>query len=186
MLSPTWLFVTLWTLAPQAPLSMGFPRQQYWRGLPSPSPGDQPNPRIKPCLLHLLCWQVGSLPLSHLGSLKLFYKTPCTSLLNFLVPSCFSLPCLNFYCQRLISQRPQLWFQFFGNILHRPTNNCSVDPWIHSAVSFMHFPLFSCSSLSYQLKYPPLCPLPTNQAGGWPGKEAAVESRAVLCVLFHS
>ena len=34
--------------SPQAPLSMGFPRQEYWRGLPFPSPGDLPNPGIKP------------------------------------------------------------------------------------------------------------------------------------------
>ena len=39
---------TLWTVAGQAPLSMGFPRQEYWRGLPFPSPGDLPNPGIKP------------------------------------------------------------------------------------------------------------------------------------------
>ena len=36
------------TLACQAPLSMGFPRQEYWVGLPFPSPGDLPNSRIKP------------------------------------------------------------------------------------------------------------------------------------------
>ena len=42
------LFVTLWTIALQAPLSMGFPRQEYWGGLPFPSPGDLPNPGIKP------------------------------------------------------------------------------------------------------------------------------------------
>ena len=41
------LFATLWTIARQAPLSMGFPRQEYWSGLPFPSPGDLPNPRIK-------------------------------------------------------------------------------------------------------------------------------------------
>ena len=40
-------FVTPWTVACQAPLSMGFPRQEYWRGLPFPSPGDLPDPRIK-------------------------------------------------------------------------------------------------------------------------------------------
>ena len=34
--------------AHQAPLSMGFPRQEYWSGLPFPSPGDLPNPGIKP------------------------------------------------------------------------------------------------------------------------------------------
>ena len=38
----------LWTVAHQAPLSMGFPRQEYWSGLPFPSPGNLPNPGIKP------------------------------------------------------------------------------------------------------------------------------------------
>ena len=40
--------VTPWTLACQAPLSMGFSMQEYWGGLPFPSPGDLPNPGIKP------------------------------------------------------------------------------------------------------------------------------------------
>ena len=39
---------TLWTVAHQAPLSMGFPRQEYWSGLPFPSPGDLPDPEIEP------------------------------------------------------------------------------------------------------------------------------------------
>ena len=42
------LFATPWTVACQAPLSMGFPRQEYWSGLPSPLPGDLPDPGIKP------------------------------------------------------------------------------------------------------------------------------------------
>ena len=37
-----------WTVACQAPLSMGFSRQEYWNGLPFPSPGDLPNPGIEP------------------------------------------------------------------------------------------------------------------------------------------
>ena len=41
------LFTTSWTVAHQAPLSMGFSRQQYWNGLPFPSPGDFSNPGIK-------------------------------------------------------------------------------------------------------------------------------------------
>ena len=45
------LFVTLWTVAHQAPLSMEFPRQEYWSGLPSPSPGDLPDPGIEPASL---------------------------------------------------------------------------------------------------------------------------------------
>ena len=41
------LFVTPWTIAHQASLSMKFSRQEYWSGLPFPSPGDVPNPGIK-------------------------------------------------------------------------------------------------------------------------------------------
>ena len=40
--------MTLWTVAYQAPLSMGFSRQEYWSGLPFPSPGDLPDPGIEP------------------------------------------------------------------------------------------------------------------------------------------
>ena len=40
-------FTILGTIARQAPLSMGFSRQEYWSGLPFPSPGDHPNPGIK-------------------------------------------------------------------------------------------------------------------------------------------
>ena len=45
------LFVTLWTVACQAPLSVGFSRQEYWSGLPCPHPGDLPNPGVKPMSL---------------------------------------------------------------------------------------------------------------------------------------
>ena len=41
-------FATLWTVACQVPLSMGFSGQEYWSGLPFPSPGDLPNPGIEP------------------------------------------------------------------------------------------------------------------------------------------
>ena len=40
-------FATSWIVTHQAPLSMGFSRQEYWRGLPFPPPGDFPNPGIK-------------------------------------------------------------------------------------------------------------------------------------------
>ena len=45
--SHVWLFAMLWTLAHQAPLSMGFSRQEYWNGLPCPLPGDLPDPGIQ-------------------------------------------------------------------------------------------------------------------------------------------
>ena len=43
--------VTLWTVARQAPLSVEFSRKEYWNGLPSPPPGDLPEPGIKPVSL---------------------------------------------------------------------------------------------------------------------------------------
>ena len=52
----------------QAPLSVGFPRQKHWSGLPFPPAGELPDAGIKPVSLHLLHLQVDSLPLSHLGS----------------------------------------------------------------------------------------------------------------------
>ena len=48
LLSHVQLFVTPWTVAYQAPPSMGFSRQEYWSGLPFPSPGDLSDPGIKP------------------------------------------------------------------------------------------------------------------------------------------
>ena len=45
------LFVNLWTVAHQAPLSMGFSRQEYWSGVPCPPPGDLPDPGIEPVSL---------------------------------------------------------------------------------------------------------------------------------------
>ena len=47
-LSRVRLFATPWTVAYQAPPSMGFSRQEYWNGLPFPSPGDVPDPGIEP------------------------------------------------------------------------------------------------------------------------------------------
>ena len=52
--------MTLWAVALRAPLSMGFSRQEYWSGLPFPSPGDLPDPGIGPESPAL---QVASLPL---------------------------------------------------------------------------------------------------------------------------
>ena len=44
-------FATPWTVDRQAPLSMGFSRQEYWSGLPCPAPGDLPDPGIEPTSL---------------------------------------------------------------------------------------------------------------------------------------
>ena len=50
---PVQLFVTLWTVAKKAPLSVKFPRQESWSGLPYPPPGDLPHPGIEPVSLAL-------------------------------------------------------------------------------------------------------------------------------------
>ena len=52
--SHVWLFATPWTVACQAPLSMGFSRQEYWSGLSCPSPGDLRDPGIK-SVSHISC-----------------------------------------------------------------------------------------------------------------------------------
>ena len=59
----SYLFVTPWIVARQAPLSMGFSKQEHWSGLPFPSPGDLPDPGIKPpyhgrqVLYHWVTWE---------------------------------------------------------------------------------------------------------------------------------
>ena len=55
-------FATLWTIARQAPLSMGFSRQEYWGGSPFPLHGDFPDPGIEPTSLTPLTLASGSLP----------------------------------------------------------------------------------------------------------------------------
>ena len=68
-LSHVRLFATPWTVAHQAPLSTGFPRQEYWSGLPFLFPGDLPNPGIEPeSLTAPVLAGTLSLTLSHLGS----------------------------------------------------------------------------------------------------------------------
>ena len=56
-------FATPWTVAHQAPLSMGFSKQEYWSGLQFPSPGNLADPGIKPASP---IWQADSSPLCHL------------------------------------------------------------------------------------------------------------------------
>ena len=57
-----WLCATLWTVACQAPLSMGFSRQEYWSELPCFPPGDLPDPKIKPTSFKSPALQADSLP----------------------------------------------------------------------------------------------------------------------------
>ena len=66
-LSHIWLFAASWTVAWQAPLSVEFSKLEYWNGLPQPSPGDLPDPGIKPGSPEL---QADSLPSEPPGKAK--------------------------------------------------------------------------------------------------------------------
>ena len=77
------LLVTLWTVACQALLSMGFFRQEYWSGLLCPPPGDLPDPRIEPASVSCIDWRVlyhyyKYITISNYRSLSYvgFFKTP--------------------------------------------------------------------------------------------------------------
>ena len=70
------IFATPWTTARQAPLTMGFSRQEYWSGLPFPPPGHLSDPGIKPTSLRSPALQVGSLPLTQPG--KPFFEVKFT------------------------------------------------------------------------------------------------------------
>ena len=74
------LFATPWTVAHQAPLSMGFFRQEYCSGLPFPSPEDLPDSPVSPAL------QVDSLLLSHWGSPVVVIPNPVTFIVMALLP----------------------------------------------------------------------------------------------------
>ena len=60
-------FATSWIIALQTPLSVRFPRQEYWNGLPFPPPGDLPDPGVEPVSL---AWQADSLPAEPQGKPK--------------------------------------------------------------------------------------------------------------------
>ena len=69
-LNHVWLFATPWTVACQAPPSLGFSRQEYRCGLPCPPPGNLPDPEIEPASPVAPALQGKSLLLSHWGSMQ--------------------------------------------------------------------------------------------------------------------
>ena len=71
VLSHVWFFAAPWTAACQSPVSTGFFQQEYWSGLPSPPPGDLPNPGIKPVSPTSPALQADSSLLSHRGSSRI-------------------------------------------------------------------------------------------------------------------
>ena len=91
-LSHVQLFETLWAVAYQAPLSIGFSRKEYWSGLPCPPPGDLPDPGIKPVSPEspvAPALEADSLPLSHWESPLTPASYPNRQIFpNYLIGSC--------------------------------------------------------------------------------------------------
>ena len=80
------LFVTLWTVAGQVPLSMGFSRQEFWSGLPLPSPGDLIQDWT--CISYISCigrWEFFFLSLHHRGSPTCYYNSHLIALVGFIL-----------------------------------------------------------------------------------------------------
>ena len=71
-----YFFATPWTVAHEPPLSMEFPRQEYWSRLPFPPPRELPHPKIEPTPLASLQWQVDSSPLHRLESPSVSFPLP--------------------------------------------------------------------------------------------------------------
>ena len=89
--SCVWLLATVWTVARQAPLPMEFSRQEYWSGLPFPSPGDLPEPRIKPAFLMFTSLQEDSSPTEPSG--KPFAKFQFSSVAQSCPTLCDPMKC---------------------------------------------------------------------------------------------
>ena len=84
-----WLFENLWTTAHQAPLSMGFSRQEYWSRLPCPPPGDLPDPGIEPVSLMSPVLAGGSFTTSANWEAHMLGSHDCY--VSWIFPSSFSL-----------------------------------------------------------------------------------------------
>ena len=141
--------MTPWTVARQAPLSMGFSRQVYWSGLPCPPPGDLPNPGIEAGSLH--CRQI-LYRLSHQGSpeiSKWFLKslqisfvlnlnwTKQNTLFFLLEYSCFTM--LVSAVQKVNQLHAYLYPLFLGFLSHLDHHRAySSVPWAKQQVLITH------------------------------------------------
>ena len=115
--SRIWLFVTPCSVAFQAPLSMGFSRQEYWSGLPCTSPGDLPKPGIKPlCLMSPALTGRFFTTGSTLGFPILHYLTEFAQIHVHWVSDAIPPPCLLFF---LLSVFPSIRV-FSNESVHHP------------------------------------------------------------------
>ena len=111
--------MTPWTVASQALLSIGFSRQEYWSGLPFPSPGDLPESGIKPTSLCLLHWQAGSY---HGATLEAHCRWANTLNLNIIWLLVNHMIHLNYYMSPDSSHKISKIDNLLGNALGALTN----------------------------------------------------------------
>ena len=130
-----------WTEAHQVPLSMEFFRQEYWGGLPFPTPGTFPTQGWNPHLLCLLHWQADSLPLSHLGSSGV-YMRQFSSVAQSCSTLCDSMDCStpDFPVYRQILEITQTHFYHVGDAIQ--PSHLLLSPSRPALSLFQHQALF--------------------------------------------
>ena len=139
-----WLFATLWAVAHQAPLSMGFSRQEYWSGLPFPPPGDLPTQGSILHFLPLMRWQEGSLPLAPPGNKFSSVARSCPTIWD---PMDWSTPGLPVHHQ--LSEFTQTHVHWVGDAIQPSRPLSSPSP---PALSLsQHQGLFKWVSSSHQV-----------------------------------
>ena len=152
-----------WTVARQAPLSMEFPRQEYWNGLPFPSPGDLPSPEME---------------LAHpaLAGRCILYRWATRDILTMATPICIptssvcccsrsvTKSCLTL-CDPMDCRHARLPHPLLSLRIH--SNSCPLSQWCHPAVSssVTHFSCpqsFLASGLFQQCMRVPFYPYPCH------------------------
>ena len=119
LLSHVWLLATPWTVAHQAPLSMGLSRQEYWSGLPFLLQGIFPTQGLNLSLLH---WHADSLPLSYQGS-PLYISAHCNCKMLSTAPDTDKHTCITKW-------QPHLQLILAGSIHSKNTDLETRQTWI--------------------------------------------------------
>ena len=138
-------FATLWTVARQAPLSMGFSRQEYWSGLPCPPPGDLPYTGIKPKSPVFPAFQVDSLPPVPPGKPIIFLRMIFSILVTELQNWCFNFVAFySFKCHMLVWTILSIYLNFYFKIIHLPEldlllENSSLCTLVSSAIKKVYY-----------------------------------------------
>ena len=134
-------FATPWTVARQAPLSMGFPRQEYWSRVPFPSPGDLPSWGIKPADLHVLhCRQVLS-PLSDQAKLNHMYKA---EFMSFRIDWLDLLAVQRTLQESSVAPQSKSISSLLLSLLYGPTLASAHDYWKHHSFDYTDFAKWYC------------------------------------------